>query len=130
MDVFSLIASGATAVCALPESIGFPSTLRISSQRKPPLTNPLPFRHLERAHRLLICRRRPGPHGVEAHLAMPAIRTPLSAPGVILLHGRQSLGQRHDGYSCWPAALFSESGVGGRKARGANGTLRAKLGSE
>jgi hypothetical protein len=56
------------------------------------LTHALPLRHLECAYRRLFARRfRPRPHGIEAHLAMPAVRARLSAPWLDLLNGREAL---------------------------------------
>lgn len=62
------------------------------------LTNALPLGYLECAH----CRffvdiqlsfgGGPGADGVETHLAVPAVWTRLATPGLVLLHGGQSLG--------------------------------------
>jgi hypothetical protein len=60
------------------------------------LTHARPLRHLERAYCKLFARRfRPRPYGIEAHLAMPAVRARLSAPWLDLLNGRETLRQRH-----------------------------------
>jgi hypothetical protein len=59
-------------------------------------THALPLGHLERAYGgLFACRFRPRSHGIEAHLAMPAVRARLSAPWLDFLDRRKALRQRH-----------------------------------